>query len=274
MDKIVRTYSDEVKDDFADTNIKTVPLPQNFKYYSNNIFLKIRKLLVYRCLVTPVTWIYNKLIKHISYKNKKCMKGYKKRSCFMYGNHTAYVCDAFNPTYIAYPRWADVVVNEDTTSIKGIRWLVMDLGALPIPSDLHKMAQFNDAMAHAVEHKHWVAIYPEAHIWPYYTGIRSFPAVSFRYPVKFNCPVFAYTMTFQKRKHSDKPKITVYVDGPFIPDANLPQKQAAQKLRDEVFAAMKDRCDKYSTYEYKYQYVYVPKEESASEDISPAQAEN
>jgi 1-acyl-sn-glycerol-3-phosphate acyltransferase len=261
MEQEIRYYSDEVNDDFANTDIKTVHLTKSFKYYSNNFFMRLRKLFNYRCIVTPVTYIYNKLIKRISYKNKQCMKGYKKQAAFIYGNHTTYVCDAFNPTIVAYPRWADVVVNEDTTSIKGIRWLVMDLGALPIPADIHLMTKFNDAIEHAISKRHWVAIYPEAHIWPYYTSVRNFPAVSFRYPVKSDVPVFAYTTTYQKRKHSKKPKMVVYVDGPFFPDKSLPIKQAAAKLRDEVYTAMKKRTDEYSTYEYKYKYVYQQKQE-------------
>jgi 1-acyl-sn-glycerol-3-phosphate acyltransferase len=259
-DKKILYYSDEVNDDFGDIGIDIQPLPENYKYYSNNPLRVLRKFFFYRCLVTPITWVYNKLIRHISYKNKKCMKGYKNRGCFMYGNHTAFICDAFNPTYIAYPRWADIVVAEATTSVKGIRWLVSDLGALPIPSNLHKMSQFTQAIERAINKKHWVAIYPEAHIWPYYAGLRNFLPVSFRYPVKLNTPVFSYTMTFQKRKHSKKPKITVYVDGPFFPDTTLPIKQSAQKLRDEVYTAMKARTDEYSTYQYKYEYVYRPKE--------------
>lgn len=191
----------------------------------------------------------------MSYKNKKCLKGYKKRACFMYGNHTAFICDAFNPTYLAFPCRANVMVNEDSTSIPGLRWLIMDLGGLPIPSDIHMMPKFADAIDHAMDKKQWIAIYPEAHIWPYYSGVRNFPAVSFRYPVKYGAPVFSYTMTFKKRRHSDRPKITVYVDGPFFPDESLPVKQAANKLRDEVYAAMKARTDEYSTYDYKYKYV-------------------
>lgn len=258
-------YSDPLKDDFAGTKIKTERLPKNFKYHSKNPLKLIRKFIVYRCIVTPVIWIYLKLIKRVTYKNKKCMKGYKRRGCFLYGNHTAFACDAFNPTYLAYPRWADVVVNEDTTSIGGIRWLVTDLGALPIPSDMHMMGKFSQAIARAIEHKHWVAIYPEAHIWPFYTDIRPFPSVSFRYPAKLGAPVFSYTLTFQKRKHSRKPKFTVYLDGPFLPDGTLPLKQAAQKLRDEVYAAMQSRVAEYSVYRYKYEYVY--KEKAAEESV-------
>ena len=153
------------------------------------------------------------------------------------------------------------MVTEDTTSIKGLRWLLVDAGALPIPSDLHLMTAFNAEIERAISKKSWVAIYPEAHIWPYYTGIRNFPAVSFRYPVRLGVPVFSYTVTFSKGKIFKLPKITVYVDGPFLPDKSLPLKQAQQKLRDEVYAAMKARADEFSTYKYKYDYIYRPKDE-------------
>lgn len=265
MEQEIKYYSDEVRDDFAGTNINTKRLDAKFKYYTRNPLVALRKFFIYRCLVTPIVFIYNKFIRRITYKNKKCLKGYKNRGCFIYGNHTAFVCDAFNPTYIAFPRRADVVVNEDSTSIKGLRWLLMDLGALPIPSDIHLISKFTQAMERAIGRKHWVAIYPEAHIWPYYSGVRNFPAVSFRYPVKLNAPVFSYTMTYKKRKYSDKPKITVYIDGPFLPDASLPQKQAVAKLRDEVYSAMKARSDEFSTYDYKYKYVYRPEEEAVQQ---------
>lgn len=268
MEQEIRFYSDEVHDDFANTKINTRRLDEKFKYYTRNILVNVRRFIVYRIIVYPIIWTYNKLIRRVTYKNKKCMKGYKRKACFIYGNHTSFISDAFNPAYISFPRRADIVVNEDSTSIKGFRWLIMDLGAMPIPSDIHMMNKFNDAMANSVKKRHWIAIYPEAHIWPYYSGIRNFPAVSFRYPVKFDTPVFSYTMTYKKRKHLNKPKVTVYIDGPFFPDKTLPQKQAVQKLRNEVYSAMKARTEEFSTYDYKYLYVYkpsTPAEEVAAE---------
>ena len=258
MEKEIRYYSDEVHDDFANTNINTTPLPKDFVYHSRNPFVAARRFVMYRLIATPAVFLYMKLIRGVKYVNKECLKGYKDRGCFLYGNHTAFVCDAFNPTVLSFPRAAKVMVSEDSTSIKGIRWLLMDAGALPIPSGLHLMSAFNGEIERAISHREWIAIYPEAHIWPYYTGVRDFPAVSFRYPVKLGAPVFAYTMTFQKRRFFKKPGITVYVDGPFFPDESLPLKAAQKKLRDEVHAAMKARAEEYSTYEYKYTYVYRP----------------
>lgn len=256
-----RYYTDEVHDDFAETHIEAKPLTKDFKYHSMNPLIVLRRFVIYRLIATPLVFLWMRVFRGIKYVNKKCTKGYKKQGCFIYGNHTGFVTDAFNPTVLAFPCAAKVMVTEDTTSIKGLRWLLVDAGALPIPSDLHLMTAFNAEIERAISKKSWVAIYPEAHIWPYYTGIRNFPAVSFRYPVRLGVPVFSYTVTFSKGKIFKLPKITVYVDGPFLPDKSLPLKQAQQKLRDEVYAAMKARADEFSTYKYKYDYIYRPKDE-------------
>lgn len=252
-------YSDEVNDDFAGTNITRKPLPEDYEYLNKGFWLKLRRGIVYYCIIRPFTFVYNKLIKSVSYVGKKKLKGYKKSGAFMYGNHTSMVIDAFNPSYIAYPRPADVIINADAMSIKGIRWLLKSIGGFPIPEGFHAMAKFTASVKEAIDKRHWVAIYPEAHIWPYYTKIRPFSAVSFGYPVKCDAPVFSYTMIYKKRKHSRYPKRVVYIDGPFLPDKSLPTKVAAQKLRDEVYSAMCERA-KLSTCEF-IQYVYRPKEE-------------
>ncbi len=261
MDKKIYYYSDELNDDFANNGITKKPIDENFKYYDDSRWGRFCKFFICKIIAAPLIWAYLRLIARVSYKNKKAMRGYKKRACFIYGNHTGFVCDAFNPTYLAFPRSADVVVNSDTTSIKGLTGVVMELGAMPIPDDFHLMPKFIDAMDYAVKKRHWIAIYPEAHIWPYYTKVRPFKSVSFRYPVKYDAPVFSYTMTFKKRKISKKPKRVVYIEGPFFPDKSLPLKQAAEKLRCEVYAAMCKSAQN-STYAYA-EYVYKPKEENA-----------
>ena len=61
------------------------------------------------------------------------------------------------------------------------------------------------------------------------------------------------TTTYQKRKLGKRPKITIYIDGPFYPD-NLPtRKEQAISLRDKVYNQMTIRS-KNSTYSYiKYE---------------------
>lgn len=253
-------YSDEVEDDFTGTHIELKKMPENYDYFHKGFLRKLRRGIVYYCLARPVVFLYNKLIKRVKYVNKKVMKGYKKQGCFLYGNHTSMALDAFNPSYLAFPRPADVIVSAYAIFIKGIGWLIKDLGGLPIADSYSGMKKFNEAVAKKIEQKHWIAIYPEAHIWHYYTKIRPFASVSFAYPVRLKAPVFSYTMVYKKRKHSRRPKRVVYVDGPFFADETLPHKQAVQKLRDEVYAAMCKRAEN-SDCEY-IKYVYRPKEEN------------
>ena len=94
-----------------------------------------------------------------------------------------------------------------------------------------------------------IVVYPEAHLWPYYTQIRNFPATSFRFPVKYNKPVFTFTTVYLKHKKQTKPKIEIYVDGPFYPNQNLSDKDAQKELRNKVFDALNKRAQ-LSNYEH------------------------
>ena len=77
-------------------------------------------------------------------------------------------------------------------------------------------------------------IYPEAHIWPYYTKIRPFKNVSFAYPVNLEKPVYCMTNTYQSYgKKKDKIKIINYIDGPFYANKELSTKEQKRKLENQ-----------------------------------------
>ena len=70
------------------------------------------------------------------------------------------------------------------------------------------MKNFINAIETHLNRKHPITIYPEAHIWPYYTKIRPFRDVSFRYPIQYKKPTFCMTNTYQSYgKNRDKVKI-------------------------------------------------------------------
>lgn len=258
-------YSDEVNDDFAGTHIRKKQLPADYRYLNKSFLERLKRIPIYHFLVKIITFTHLKIIKRVKYVGKDKMKGYRRKGAFIYGNHTSLMIDAVNPTYLSFPRSADVIVNADAVSIKGIGWLLKTIGALPIPDGFHALARFNAAVKEAIDKKHWVAIYPEAHIWHYYTKIRPFTPTSFSYPVRCDAPAFSYTMVYRKRKRSKYPKREVYIDGPFFPDKALPPKEAAKKLRDEVYAAMCERA-KLNTCEY-IKYVYRPKEDGSEKMV-------
>ncbi|MDE6408538.1 MAG: 1-acyl-sn-glycerol-3-phosphate acyltransferase [Anaeroplasmataceae bacterium] len=188
------------------------------------------------------------------------MKAAKKTGAIIYGNHTTLLADAFVPNLIFSFRRNYIVVSPETTSIWGIRTLLGMLGAMPLTEKLTLKKKFIKALRQHLSKKKLITIYPEAHIWPYYTKIRPFDDASFKYAALFDKPVFALTNCYQKRKFGKKPKIVTYYDGPFYPKPELNTKENAAYLRDLVYQAMVDRTEKYSTYSY-IEYIQIKDEE-------------
>ena len=172
----------------------------------------------------------------------------------MYANHTQAFEDTFIPSLANYPKRNFLIVNPENISLKGTGWIVEMLGAIPVPSTVEATRGFLKEIEKRINQNHSITIYPEAHIWPFYTGIRNFKSVSFKYPVKLDKPVYSITNTYQKYgRKNDKIKIVSYVDGPFCPDKSLKIKEATEKLRNEVYEQMKERS-KNSNIEYiKYE---------------------
>lgn len=128
------------------------------------------------------------------------------------------------------------------------------LGALPIPDSIKDMKKFIEGVETRINQKKCVVIYPESHVWPYYTKIRPFNDGAFKFQVNQNVPAFCITTTYYKRKFGKKPGIKAYVDGPFMADETLNKKQNIEKLSKEIHECMNRRSKK-SNYEYiKYKY--------------------
>jgi len=102
------------------------------------------------------------------------------------------------------------------------------------------MKNFLNYIEYRTNKKNSITIYPEAHIWPYYTKIRPFKSVSFKYPVKLNKPVFCITNTYQKR-NNNKVQIVSYIDGPFYRNESLQLKEAQEELRNRIYNTMVER---------------------------------
>jgi 1-acyl-sn-glycerol-3-phosphate acyltransferase len=245
-------YDDELNDDFCFAYIKHQrEIKDDYKYINRNIVFLIMEFFVYRIIMTTIAFLTCKK-RHIKIKNKKIVRK-EKGKYFLYGNHTQAPCDAYIPNLIGFPRKSFIVVNPDALSIRGTAWFIKMSGSLPVPSHVTGLKNFMNAMDKRVNNNHPIVIYPEAHLWPYYTKIRPYKSTSFRYPIKFDKPAYCFTTTYKKRKFSKKPKITVYVDGPFYSNKELKGKEAETDLRNQVYECMKKRSE-LSTYEYHKYY--------------------
>ena len=231
-------YTDQLNDDFSGFTAKGPVINENWDYDDNSIGKKIKRFLIYRILIHPIAAFYSRVIFRRKIVGKGLLKKYKHTGIFMYGNHTQIVGDAFLQACITYPRTNYVLVNPANLEVPVIGKLIPALGALPIPSTISAYRNFKAAIEDKIKRKHPVVIYPEAHIWPYYTGIRPFADTSFAYPVNLDAPVFCFVNTYKKSKIFQRPRIITYIGGPFFPDKELNLKSARKKMRDQVYKRM------------------------------------
>ena len=253
MSKKIIYYSDEINDDFAPTNgkINKNTVDKTYCYLHKNILWKTAEFIVYRIVATPLVWIYCKIFFNLKVKNRKALRKIK-GGFYLYGNHTQSVADAFIPTIAAFPKKCYIITGQETVSIPGIKNLVRMLGAIPLASTVSGNKNMIDFLQSISTKKRVVAIYPEAHIWPYYNGIRNFKDTSFVYPVKFGLPAVGLTVVYRKRKlfKSLPPMITVYLSEPFFPDVKMPKKERKTALREKVYSDMVKNVSEHESYEY------------------------
>ena len=245
-------YKDEINDEFSIPKIEARVIDENYKY-NHNILWDFCSCILQNFISMPIKLLYQKIRFRLKYVGKENLKKCKDQGYFIYANHTQPFADTFIPSVADYPKRNFLIVNPVNISLKGTGTLVEMLGAIPIPNNKDGMKNFLDEIKRKIEKKYSITIYPEAHIWPYYTKIRPFKSVSFKYPVKLNTPIFCMTNTYQRYgKKNNKIKIVTYIDGPFYPNKELNFKEQQQDLRDRVYNKMVERSKNSNIEHIKY----------------------
>lgn len=252
-------YKNELTDDFGSTVKKTVPLSENYNYKDGNIFFRIISFFLYRFIARPFAWCYMKIKFHHKFANKSVLKSKSLKGGFLiYENHVTHMGDAFISNLLCVRRRNYIITGKDTNSLTSILWLMKAVGNIPLGQKTHQQVAMLRCVRRKVAGGHSVTIFPEAHIWPYYTDIRPFSSHSFKYALLLGVPVVALTTTFQKRKFLKTPRIVTYIDGPFYPDPNKNHSENAEYLRELVYTKMKERAAHHSTYKY---HTYINEQE-------------
>lgn len=254
-------YHDPLNDDFAGTNISHKPLPHNYRYLVRFPLMRGLSFLLYWGFAKPLLFLTGKLIFGVKVKGKKNVKRIRHKGYFIYSNHT-HISDGWAmQAYVTGRKRTYIVANQDASSIPGIRYLVKMLGCLPVPEQVEESKNFQEAIGVLMKRKHAVSIYPEAHIWPYYTHIRPFKEDSFVYPATIGTPVLATCLTFKKRRvfRFLPPHFIYHVSKPFYPDMSLSLAARKKQLRDQVYDFMLDVSCENENHEVIH-YVYEPME--------------
>ena len=237
MKKKIIYYKNELEDEFSTAQIKAKKIDASYKY-EGGLFFSIGKVLFYEIIAKPLAFFFMKLKYNHKIVGKQLLKDAKKEGYFLYGNHTNDIADALIPSLSCFPKDVAVIVHPNNVSMPFLGKITPFLGALPLPDDAKAAKNFNKAILHKIEKKYCITIYPEAHIWPYYTKIRPFKDTSFGYPIKLGAKVYCFTNTYQKRRFFKTPQIVTYIDGPFVADSSLSLSKQRESLRNQVYNAM------------------------------------
>lgn len=238
MSKQETRYYKSFEDDFTVSKNQNKSLPKDYKWIDTRLIAKIISAVVYSSALI-FSSIYCRLFLHTKIVGKEKIKNIK-GSCFIYGNHTQPIGDVFIPAHCAFPKRIYTVVSTANYGIPIISTLLPYLGALPVVETIGGMKELNNAIKKRVENGNPIVIFPEAHVWEYCSFIRPYSLTSFKYPAKFNVPSVAMTACYTKSRFYKKPKMTVYIDGPFHPTGdNI--KEKAQNMHKAVYSAMLER---------------------------------
>lgn len=163
-------------------------------------------------------WIYSRGILHVHIIGKEKLKKVSNYGYFVYGNHTQPMGDVFTPLTIFPVKNFYAVARQANWGIPFIGKHLVRYGGLPVGNNIKQSIKLIKAIQTVIRDKKGVVlIYPEAHVWPYYTKIRPFDETSMHFPISLNVPSFTATSTYRKSKFLKSPKSRSTLTDHFIP---------------------------------------------------------
>lgn len=234
-----------------------VKLPEDYEYVPKNPLKKLWAAIVYRVFVV-IGYPYELGYWGLKIHGKEKMNEVGKGGYMMYCNHTNPFHDVFGPGVVANRR-IYTVVSGTQLKIPGLGKLLPPLGALPLGTSPTTKKRFHEAVDYRLKQGNAVTVYPEAHVWPYATKIRKFPQGdrAFVYAVRNKVPCFALTTTYRRsgKEGDERPRMDMYVEGPFWPDPEKSDAENQAELARKVYDSMV-KYSKNNSYEY---FRYRPK---------------
>ena len=216
-------------------------LPNSYAVFPKSLSGKIWSKFV-RPLGYLISIVYINLILRVRIIGKEKLQATNDQGYFIYGNHTQTFGDVVLPLSIVPAKKYYAIAAQSNWGIPVLGKLVLPYFGLPVGENIEQSAKLIKAITAVIKAKKVVVIYPESHVWPYYTKIRPFPVDSMHFPVALDSASFTMTTTYSRPKWGKKPQITVYIDGPFYPDKCLTKKQAQEKLHQQVYQTMQKRA--------------------------------
>ena len=228
-----------------------VTLPEGYEFIPKHWWVRAYSSVLFRIFWIFGQW-YERWYWRAKFYGRKKLKKARGKGYVIYANHTNPFHDVFGPA-LAADRRIFTIISPVNLKIPGIGKFLPYIGGIPLGTNKEEKKAMNEAVDKRLRQGNCLVIYPEAHVWPYYTGIRKFPAggKSFKYATRNNLPVFTMTTTYHKRKRGkrDLPRMEVYLDGPFYPDPSRSEKENQADLARKAYDSMV-KYSKKSSYDY------------------------
>ncbi len=242
---------DPIKTDEQEKKVE-VGLPEGYEFIPKHWWMRVWSAILYRVFWVFGQW-YERRYWGVKVYGREKLKQARGVGYVIYANHTNPFHDVFGPA-VAADRRIFTIISPVNLKVPGIGPMLPLIGGLPLGKSRDEKRAFNEAVDKRLAQKKCLVVYPEAHVWPYYTGVRKFPAGdrSFKYAVRNGVPVFTMTTTYHKRKNKkrgDLPRMDVYLDGPWWPDETKPEEENRADLASKAYDSMV-KYSKKSTYEY------------------------
>ena len=248
---------DPIKTDEQEKKVE-VGLPEDYEFIFKNPFKKLWSAILFRGFKLFGQY-YERGYWQAKFYGREKLKEAKGKGYVIYANHTNPFHDVFGPA-LAADRRIFTIISPVNLKVPGIGKYLPYIGALPLGKSKEEKKAFNEAVDNRLQQKNALVVYPEAHVWPFATRIRKFPAGdrSFKYAARNNLPIFTMTTTYHKRKDKKRgelPRMDIYVDGPFFPDADKTEVENRAMLAKKAYDSMV-KYSKNNSYEY---FVYKKK---------------
>ena len=243
-------YRDERNDDFSGLPERSKPLGEKYQYIRTGWCFRVFETVFYYGIMIPVVYMLQKLVCHQKFANRHVMKQAGKEGCFIVSNHTQVQSDSYIGPLATFPKKCFIISHPSVLAIPGLRLGMQAYGVIPLGSTFAEKKEFLNCVETRMREGKAVIVYPEAHVWPYYTKIRPFDDQAFQYLARQKKPMFVLSNCYQKRRFCKRPRIVTYADGPFYPDPELSIMEAAKQLHGIAYETLCRRTREHTDCEF------------------------
>ena len=235
----------EVEHEFKTVKAKKVILPDNYKYFNQNPLYLMFSVFVIWFVRIFFCFTIGLLFHRVKLRNKKILKQFKKKGAVVVSNHVLQM-DAFyiGSTLRPHKTWFSMLQSNLGLPFAGK--LFRSAGAVPIPTKLDHLVEFNSQLKVAFGKGQKILVYPEAVLKPYCDYIRPFKSGAFWWAAENDVPVIPIVITYRKPKRRKKPYVTITFLDPIYGGDIENKYERVGELKTRAFNAMDEHFNKYS----------------------------